>query len=598
MTAEKTSDVGQTLTGTTWGSPVEGRYSDYKNGRFAWFKQAKFGIFIHWGVYSLLEGEWKGEEYRGIAEWIMRKLEIPVKEYDRIASAFDPQNFDASEWADIFDRAGAQYVTITAKHHDGYALFDSDASDFNVVDASEYGEDIIDELADACRGNGLRYCLYYSQDQDWHEPQGGGNDWDYSPQMRTEKGRKQYLNGKVLPQIEELLTQYGPIGYIWFDTPGYLSEEEGLLIKRTVTECQPECMCSSRLGHGLGDFESLPDQMVPRSVSAHRCETAMTHNDSWAYSKFDQNWKSPDTLIQQLVQTVSCGANYLLNVGPRQDGTIPQKSVRALERIGEWLDVNGESIYGAQPNPLGAPMPWGVCTARTGKIYMHVMNRPTDGQLVVPLGERIKSAVVLDGGESLTFCRGEDGFLVINLPEQLPDPAVSVIVLDRKMEDERSHLVLSNQTNTLRASDFEPGPGADFESVRWMHETFGNWHHREVLHFERAGSRVECAVRARLAGEYRLLMEYDFGPIDGVANRHTLEGRDSVDAANSEKWKGVFAVDENEHEVTLPPIEPGYFELRTACSRLIEIPEGHHHLSLRANNDVDVEVASIRLLPA
>jgi len=593
--SQQSDAVGQALLGTTWGGK-DGLYAEVANGRFSWFKQAKFGIFIHWGLYSLLEGEWRGQEYRGIAEWIMRVLRIPVADYETLARQFNPQRFDADEWLALFQEAGAQYVTITAKHHDGFCLFGSDVSPFNSVRAAALGRDIIAEMSRAAARRGVRLCLYYSQDQDWHEPQGGGNDWDFAPGTRTAEGRRRYVDEKVRPQLEELLTRYGPVGYIWFDTPGYLAREEAASIRQTVTALQPECMSSSRLGYDLGDFESLPDQMVPESLFSHRCETAMTHNDSWAYSKFDSNWKRPEELIRQLVKTVSCGANYLLNVGPRADGTIPAASVAALRRIGAWLKVNGESIYGAQPNPLGAELPWGVCTAKPGMIYVHLFNPPRDGSLLVPYSGAIAGAALLATGAALAFQRRDDR-LTITLPETLPDDAVTVIALRLAAEAGERTLLMPNHTNVLKAKDAACDADVALQRISWMHETFGNWHHRDALIFSKAGACAEFAVEAVAAGDYELLAAYDFAPAVPRHARHTLEGRSTLKPVCTEPRRAVLRVGEACHRLTLPFVTPGYFETQVVCQERIRIPAGAHRLVLQAEDDCFPELVELRLVP-
>lgn len=589
--------VGQSLLGTTWGTAA-GRYDDYRNGRYAWFKGAKFGIFIHWGLYSLLEGEWRGTEYRGIAEWIMRKLEIPVADYAALAGKFDPKSFDADAWLDLFQEAGAQYVTITAKHHDGFCLFGSQASGFNSVAATPARRDYIAEVSAACARHGQRLCLYYSQDQDWHEPQGGGNDWNFPPASRTDAGRRAYVEEKVIPQLKELLTQYGPVGYLWFDTPGYLCAEEARRIKEAVGRLQPECLSSSRLGHELGDFESLPDQRVPEAVHHHRCETAMTHNDSWAYSKFDRNWKTPETLIRQLVTTVGCGANYLLNVGPNADGTIPAESVAALKAIGRWLRINGESIYNALPSPIGCDLPWGACTARAGRLYLHVFEQPSDNRLLVPWSGAARRARLLATGGELPVEPAAEG-LVIVLPSTLPDPVATVVVLELAEGADRPPLIMANQTNVLRASGFSPDAGSEIRNISWMHETFGNWHHRDILVLSGPGARAVRTVRAAAAGSYRLWLEYDSRPdgAEGWGTRNTLDGRASLAPLCKDVCRGTLRVAGVDYALRLPPVTPGYFETVAVCDTPIHIAAGACEITIIAGCENFPELVSLRLVP-
>ncbi|NCB09817.1 MAG: alpha-L-fucosidase, partial [Bacteroidia bacterium] len=265
-----------------------------QDAKMEWWREARFGMFVHWGLYAVPAGEWNGEEIPGISEWIMLRAKIPVAEYEKLAEQFNPEKFDAEEWVRLAKLAGMKYIIITSKHHDGFAMFHSAASHYNIVDATPFGRDPLKELAEACQAEGVRLGFYYSQTIDWHEPDAVGNSWDGWP---TERDFKRYLRGKVFPQIEELLTHYGPVAGIWFDTPGPITPEESREIVELVHRLQPDCLVNSRIGNGLGDYDTLGDQEIPRLPRPGLWETPDTHNDTWAFSHFDTSWKSARELV-------------------------------------------------------------------------------------------------------------------------------------------------------------------------------------------------------------------------------------------------------------------------------------------------------------
>src|SRR5712692_9315634 len=321
-----------------------------KEARLAWFRDAKYGLFIHWGLYAIPSGEWKGHAVPGLGEWIMFRAPIPIREYEQLASRFNPVRFNADDWVQLAQDAGMKYMVITSKHHDGFALFHSKASAYNVVDATPLKRDILKELADACAKRGMRLGFYYSQAQDWHEPNGAGNTWDFGPDEK--KDYDQYLRAKAEPQVRELLSGYGPVALIWFDTPRMMTEERAKRFTDIVRSLQPATLIDGRLG-AEGDYVSTGDNVVPDATLAEAWETPATINHTWGYRKDDQDWKSPGTVIFKLLDIVSKGGNYLLNVGPMADGVIPPPSQDTLRTVGRWLKVNGEAVYGAGPTPFG-----------------------------------------------------------------------------------------------------------------------------------------------------------------------------------------------------------------------------------------------------
>ncbi|HEY0947155.1 MAG TPA: alpha-L-fucosidase, partial [Opitutaceae bacterium] len=319
--------------------------------RMAWFREAKYGLFIHWGLYAIPAGTWNGKRIPGLGEWIMNRAHIPAKDYEKLAAQFNPVKFDADAWVRLAKEAGMKYVVITSKHHDGFALYDSAVSRYDVVDATPFGRDIIRELAGACARHGLRFGLYYSQAQDWHDPDGAGNTWDFGPDDR--KDFDKYLRAKAEPQVKELLTRYGPICLVWFDTPRMMNVgDRAQRFADIVRSLQPWCLIDGRLGTE-GDYVSTGDNVIPDEKLPKDWETPATLNHTWGFKSYDHDWKSPSQVLFNLVDIVSKGGNYLLNVGPTAEGVIPPESRNVLRVVGEWLQTNGEAVYGAQASPFG-----------------------------------------------------------------------------------------------------------------------------------------------------------------------------------------------------------------------------------------------------
>jgi alpha-L-fucosidase len=404
----------------------EQRADARQDRRLDWFREARFGMFIHWGLYAIRAGEWHGQIVEGLAEWIMLRARIPVAEYAPLAKGFNPVEFDADAWAALAAQAGAKYLVITAKHHDGFCMFKSDHTDYNIVDATPFGRDPMPELADACARHGVRLCFYYSQTQDWHHPGGDGNDWDYADATRDFDG---YVEHYVKPQVRELLTRYGPIGLIWFDTPKRMTANQSHELVDLVHALQPACLVNGRIGNALGDYAETGDNLIPGSALPADWETPATINNTWGFKKSDENWKSARELVGKLVDIASKGGNYLLNVGPTALGTIPAPSVERMQAVGAWLGANGQAVYGTQPGPVQGFA--GYRTTRRGStIYLHVLDWPADGVLHVPaLPGTLRSATV-QGGLSLKLRQEDDGWLIQAGTPGPPDPLDTVVTLN------------------------------------------------------------------------------------------------------------------------------------------------------------------------
>ena len=306
-------------------------------------------MMIHWGLYSLLAGEYKGLRTDKFGEWIQSKFKIPNKEYEKLAAAFNPIYFDAEEWVKLAKEAGMEYIVITSKHHEGFCLFQSDYDSFNVVDATPFKRDIIAEMAAACQKYGVKLGLYYSQEIDWREPDGGGydipedpwellwtNTWDYPD--NDVKNYERLFRTKILAQVKEILTKYGDLALIWFDTPHVITKAQSQELYEFVKSIQPNCLVSSRIGNGVGDYHSMGDNALPEeSVGEELVESPVTLNDTWAFKYFDDNWKSAEEVVRLKEFVNSKGANLLLNIGPDHLGRIPAPSVEILKQVGKLL---------------------------------------------------------------------------------------------------------------------------------------------------------------------------------------------------------------------------------------------------------------------
>jgi alpha-L-fucosidase len=395
-----------------------------------WFQDNKFGLFVHWGVYSVL----------GDGEWVMQNKKIPISDYEKLPAAFNPIDFNAAEWVSMAKNAGMRYITITSKHHDGFAMFDSKVSDWNIVARTPYKKDPLKALAEECRRQGIKLFFYYSQ-LDWHHP-------DYYPRGRTgqDAGRPdsgsfpKYLD-YMDAQLRELLTNYGDIAGIWFD--GWWDKPDAdWQLQRTyslIHQLQPAALVGANHHRRPNPGEDF--QMFEKDLPGGRTqgfnsdseigqlplETCETMNGAWGFNITDRRYKSTKDLVRYLVRAAGSNANFLLNVGPMSNGKIQPEFVSRLKEMGEWTTKYGESIYGTRGGPI-TPRPWGVTTRKGDKVFVHVLDAVDPSLLLPPLPSAIRSAKLLNGGRAVEFKNSDYG-PVLALPKDL-DPIDTIIVLE------------------------------------------------------------------------------------------------------------------------------------------------------------------------
>lgn len=431
-----------------------------RDARMQWWREARFGMFIHWGPYAVLGGVYHGhQQKRGGAEWIMNRCKIPLAEYQSYAATFNPVNFDAEAVVRMAKDAGMKYIIITAKHHDGFAMFKSGASKFNIVDFTPYRKDILDMMANACRKYDMKLGFYYSQAQDWNNPGGAvarkvaAEGWANPDSTRIDaftashqghwdsaqltRSMADYIDQVAVPQVKELLSNYGDVAVFWWDTPTGMTDEYAEKLQDQLKQ-QPQIITNDRLKRpNFPGDTGTPEQKIPGQdeLDGKDWETCMTMGSSWGYKSWDDKWKSSATLIQNLCDIASKGGNYLLNIGPDASGNVPQPSVDALKEIGNWMKENSEAIYATKSSPFGS-FDWGRCTRKDdGKntvLYFEVFQWPVDGVLKIPqLKNEIRSAGLLVSGTKLKTKTGAEG-LTISLPKTAPDKVASVIKVELK----------------------------------------------------------------------------------------------------------------------------------------------------------------------
>jgi len=417
-----------------------------QSDRMDWWREARFGLFLHWGIYSIPAGEWKGNTTYG--EWIRESAQIPIKQYDEFVKQFNPVKFNADEWVAMAKNAGMKYIVITSKHHDGFCMFDSKETDFDIM-STPFKRDVLKELSDACARQGMTLCFYHSI-MDWHHP-------DYLPRRKWESDRTaegadmdRYIV-HLKKQLKELLTNYGNIGVLWFDGEweDTWTHERGKDLYDYLRKLKPNLIINNRVDKGrsgmagmnkgksyTGDF-GTPEQEIPLTgLPGVDWESCMTMNDNWGYNKNDQKWKSSLDLIRKLIDIASKGGNFLLNVGPTSQGVFPDASIQRLSEMGEWMKMNGESIYGTTASPF-QKLSWGRCTQKAkGQntvLYLQVFDWPADGQLVIPeLKNKLLKAYALNSNpqKQLRVSKSPNGTININGSSVNQSKYVTVIALE------------------------------------------------------------------------------------------------------------------------------------------------------------------------
>ena len=468
-------------------NPYANETTVQRDARMEWWQNARFGMFIHWGVYAVPAGTYDGKRIPDIGEWIMCQGKIPMVEYQKFAKDFNPTNYNADTWVRLAKKAGMKYIVITAKHHDGFAMFKTQASPWNIVQASPYGQDVLKPLAAACRKYGIKLGFYYSQAQDWNN---GGSEsrgaWDPAQKHDMDD----YIDKVAVPQVKELLSNYGEFPTVlWWDTPSDMNEERAAKFE-ALFKLKPGIISNNRLGGGFPGDTETPEQHIPATGFKDRnWETCMTINDTWGYKSYDRNFKSTETLLRNLIDIASKGGNYLLNVGPDSSGVIPAPEAERLREIGVWMKVNGEAIYGTTASPFER-LPWGRCTKKISAdgtettLYLHVFNWPTNGRLAVPgLKNEIVKAYLLKpnwlGFHKQLMVASYASGVAISVPDTAPGEISSTVVLKIRGKPEteaRSAVSLQKDDGSVQllAGDANLYGGLQKESIADK-ENIGYW---------------------------------------------------------------------------------------------------------------------------
>jgi alpha-L-fucosidase len=427
-----------------------------RDARMAWWRAARFGMFIHWGLYSVPAGTWQGKRTPNIGEWIMNDMSIPVADYKALAGQFNPQGFSAHDIVALAKSAGMKYIIITAKHHDGFAMFDSKADPFNIVAATPFHRDPLKELAEECRKQGIKLGFYYSQAQDWTAPGGAAIQRDHhDPKTHhwdpaQDGSFDEYLHKKAIPQIKELLENYKEFPVtLWFDTPSDMTPARAAEVVKLLNQ-HPNLIWNNRLGGTyLGDTDT-PEQYIPANGFPGRdWEACMTMNDTWGYESYDTNFKSSDMLLRNLIDIASKGGNYLLNVGPDANGVVPAAEAERLHDLGKWLAVNGEAIYGTKATLFGdedgtfsatekdkngkpkfvPAFDWRSTTAKD-KVYIEIFHWPAGAFHLEKMPRKVTGAYLLADAKKKPLTVKQTGTSVdVTLPAAALDPVATVLVL-------------------------------------------------------------------------------------------------------------------------------------------------------------------------
>ncbi len=475
------------------------------------FEEGNYAMFIHWGLYSNIGNLYKGKSYYGIGEWIMnrRMANIPVEEYQALTKDFNPAKFDANAIAKLAKDAGMKYIVITSKHHDGFAMYHSKVNKFNIVDATPFGRDPMKELAKACKKHGLGLGFYYSHNQDWTFPGGGNGPKTTADGKKVEF--KYYYENKCREQVEEITTQYGPIAIVWFDTPGRIPREYVEELVQIVRKNQPKALVSGRAGYGLGDYQTLGDMEVPNENVEGIWETVDTTNDSWAYAWYDNYWKTPKEILHRLVACVGRGGTYMLNIGPRGDGTVPELAARTLRKAGEWIKRYPQVVYGTDASPWRHALPWGDVTVKDKTLFLCVFDMPQEGALYLPgLKTKITSVRLLSKRKKQAELKvqTQDGWAKIQLPPRIAEKLVPVVQVELEdSPDVDPCWGIDPALETTILAQFAHVTDAKQETKKWM-EKFGEWKHVVRVWQWQQGGKASWEVDVLKPGYYNVDLTY------------------------------------------------------------------------------------------
>jgi alpha-L-fucosidase len=512
--------------------------------RVQWWREAKFGMFIHWGIYSLPGGEWKGKKVSGYAEHLMRKEKILRKDYLEVAHQFNPEKFNAEEWILNAKNAGMKYFIITSKHHDGFAMFDSKVSDFNIIQQTPFKRDPMAELAAAAKKYDIKFGFYYSHAFDWEHRDAPGNDWEYNNpggdkliggtnwyDLHPEWLPKavQYVDEKAIPQIRELLLKYHP-DILWFDTPGKLPLSENIRIMKAIRATDPNVVVNGRLARSaaisFGDYKNTADRPAEFYPVTGDWEAIPTTNESYGYHKYDSSHKPVSHFIQLLANAASRGGNLLMNIGPKGDGSFDVKDLYILNGIGKWMNKNGESIYGTTASSLPLQN-WGVSTWKANKLYLHVFNYPADGKLYVGGLKSTYGKIYLlaDPKKQLAAKRLNEEDIFIDLPLKTTDTVNTVIVLElsNKLVTDSVRFIAPNISSTrLLAFDAtQHGKGFGFGDGKTNRFYVDGW--------KSIQQSLSWTVRLAKENHYNIVVKYLAGETSGGAFKLVIDKNTTFD---------------------------------------------------------------------
>jgi alpha-L-fucosidase len=586
--------------------------------RVQWWRDAKFGMFIHWGVYSLPGGEWKGKKVSGYAEHLMRKEKIARAEYLQLAHQFNPVKFNAEQWILHAKKAGMKYFIITSKHHDGFAMFDSKVSDFDIIDQTPFKRDPMAELAAAARKHGIKFGFYYSHAFDWEHPDAPGNDWEYKnpggdlnlyggrdwydlhPDLLV-KARK-YVDEKAIPQITELLTKYHP-DILWFDTPQKLPVSENVRILKAIRAVDSNVVVNGRLvrsgSANFGDYKNTADRPAEFFPVTGDWEAIPTTNESYGYHKFDSSHKPVAHFIQLLASAASRGGNLLMNIGPKGDGSFDERDLAILRGIGAWMTKNGESIYGTKATPLPLQS-WGVSTLKGNKLYLHVFNWPADGKLFVGglKSDITRVSLLSNQKKQFTVSKRGNTDVVINLPPIPVDTANTVLVVEfkNKIATDSVRYVTTNipVTRLLAFDAVQQGRGFSFGDGKTNRYYVEGWKTKE--------QNLSWNIRTNAASDFKVVIKY-LAPQESSGGMYAFSAGEyyfqeyvATNKSNTAvvtKELGTIGLPAGNHSIRITPLKiPG-----TELMKLLEVQLVPVHASkLQVGNIIKDAEAQAKLM--